>query len=179
MIRERILEALEVFKYDAKVQKMFLSILDVRFDRDSEVRIQVDKFLSAKQIKTSFLDALNALCVEEIKRLNAANLQERLAWIEQNHVNETVVIAYLKLLLNEIKTQPIVTSSALIEAERKMFEHLLHEAHYNEDLTELEGISNLNLRLVLQSWVLYPEMLHSPEQCDELLECLSVSSYRF
>ena len=179
-IRQEILDALEAFKYDAEVQRTFLVILGVRFDCDAEVRVQMDKFLSAKQIKTSFLDALDGDCLDEIKRLNLANLQARLAFIKNNQIKETIVITYLKTLVFEIEKDPLVTPSpTLMEVERKMFNHLLHEAHYNEDLTELEGISNLNLRLVLQSWVLYPEFLVSTEQCHELLECLSVSSYRF
>lgn len=178
-IKDEILETLGGFKYDPEVSKTFLSILAVRFDADSEIREQIKRFLELKKIGSQFFDIADKLFMTELKRLNLANLQARLVSLENSKMPSTVVIGYLKALAYEIKKDPLVPSSTLIGLEDALFKHLLDETHYNDELTELEGISKLNLRLVLQCWALYPELLHSPEQCHILLECLSVSNYRF
>ena len=55
----------------------------------------------------------------------------------------------------------------------------MEEAVYNEDLTSLQGISNQNLRLVMQTWLLHPELSQQPNKTKEILECMYISNCSF
>ena len=179
-IKQELLDALKVFKYDPEVQKTFLVILDVRFDRNAETRVQIDKFLSAKQIKSSFLDALDSDCLDELKRLNLMNMQARLAFLEKDKKPETVVTSYMRLIIKEAARPEFCLSSVELEqAEEKMLSYLTDEALLSEDLTDFEEIDKQDFRLILQTWLLSPEYLKHPEKLKELLECLSVTSINF
>lgn len=176
-MKQRILESLgDAFKYDPSICKKFLSILNVRYGRNSEIYKQFNNLASGKKLSEEQLE--DADFAEELKRLNLMALKARLDDIEEKKVPETVVIAYMKCLIKEIEHPTLCNPSAESEqAEETMFHHLLDVAIFNDDLTELEGISNTNFRMVLQTWVLYPEYLKQKEKCLELLECLSLTCY--
>lgn len=166
------------FVFEPEIIKKFESIMNVRFGSNSEYHAKLHAFLSGR-VKTIPEDDIDF--IDELKRLNLMNLRARLDFLENRKTPETVIIAYLKVLYKEMSTHRFADflPVELVEAEDKMLSHILDEAYYNEDLTELEGLNNTNLRLVLQSWALAPEYLHASAQCSELLECLSVSNYRF
>ena len=176
-MKQKIMESLGYsFKYDPEVQKTFLVILDIRYGRNSEIYAQFQNLTSDKKLSQEQLEEENFL--EELKRLNLMALKSRLAFIEENKIQETVVISYMKLLVKEIEHPTLCNPSVEIEqAEEAMFHHLLDVAIFNDELTELEGISNTNFRMILQTWVLYPEYLRQKEKCAELLECLSITCY--
>ena len=177
-MKKEILEALGIFKYDAEVLKNFFSILNVRFGK-SEIMSQFEEFLTSPQKTNELLNGSDALFLTELKRLNLINLKTRLDDINKNNIPETVVIIYMKTLIKEIEEQSMFSPSPVLEqAEDTMFAHLLDGAVYNDELTGLEGISNLNLRLILQSWVLYPDFVKHPEKCIEMLECFSISAIK-
>ena len=164
------------FKYEPRICKKFMEILDVRYGRKSEIYAQFQNLTSNKKLSEEQLEEENFL--EELKRLNLMALKSRLAFIEENKIPETVVISYMKLLVKEIEHPTLCNPSAELEqAEETMFHYLLDIAIFNDELTELEGISNTNFRMVLQTLLIYPEYLRQKEKCAELLECLSITCY--
>lgn len=176
-MKEKILEALGyTFKYDPSVQKKFLDILLIRYDKDADLLKQFNTVFSENMNLETILDREELR--NEMRHLNLMNLGERLKFIKENNIPETVVIAYLKALNEEFTHSSSLREPAaeLVNAEKIMLDHLLNDAHLNDELTGFDGISNTNIRLVLQTWLLYPEYLTNPEILDELLECLSVTS---
>lgn len=173
-MKKRILETLGTFKYNADVQKKFESILDVRFGHKSDIKAKFEAFFSSDEEMKKLLNESDELFMAELKRLDLMNLKQRL--IDLKGQKETVVIAYMKALVQEIEQQALFCPSSELErTEDTMFQHLLDGAVYNDELTGLEGISNENLRLVLQSWALYPEFVKHPEKCIEMLDCFAIS----
>ena len=176
-MKEKILESLDYsFKYEPRICKKFMDILDVRYGRKSEIYAQFQNLTSNKKLSEDQLE--EATFLEELKRLNLMALKARLAFIEENKIPETVVISYMGQLVKEIEHPTLCNPSAEVEqAEEAMFHHLLDVAIFNDELTELEGISNTNFRMVLQTWVLYPEYLRQKEKCAELLTCFEITCY--
>jgi len=180
-MKEQILETLDyTFKYDHDVQKKFQNVLIVRFDKHSELFKQFKELEEGgKDIRPLLNDEV---FTQELQRLNLMSLKERLKFIEENDIDETVVIAYMKLLVKEIENSSLCEGNAstdLDHSEEVMLKHLLNDAVFNDDLTEIEGISNTNLRLVFQTWVLYPQYLKKTEELKELLEALFLTSIKF
>lgn len=178
-MKQKIFDAIGVFKYDTEVLKRFFRILDIRFGK-SEVLSQFEEFLTDSKKAIELLENADNLFLIELKRLNLINLEARLEYIRKKNIPETVVISYMKVLVKEIEQQSLFAPvPALEQAEDQMFAYLLDGAVYNDDLTELEGISNTNLRLILQTWILYPDLVKHPEKCIEMLECFSISAISF
>lgn len=177
-MKQQILEALGYrFKYDPSICEKFLGILSVRYDATDPFHIEFKKLLkNSESLKIS--ENLEENFISELKNLNKMNLKARLKYLEENNVPETVVISYLKLLLEEMSHETLCAPSMeLLQGEEKMLDYLFEQATFNDDRTEFIGISNTNFRLVLQTWFLYPEFLKNKEKCSELLECLSLTPF--
>lgn len=180
-MKEMILEALNyTFKYEPEAKKNFFSTLAVRYGEDSEFFKTVKKVLNSKVSAKQNLTQENVKLVVELKRLNLMGIKERLNFIDKRGIKETVVISYLRLLQKEIEHPNLCSpSQELLNAEETMLNYLLEEAIYNEDLTELQGISNKNLRLVMQTWLLHPDLPKQPDKTKEILKCMYISNCSF
>lgn len=176
-----ILEALNyTFKYEPEAKKNFFSTLAVRYGEDSELFKTIKRVLGSKVSAKKNLTQENVKLVEELKILNLMGIKERLNFIDTRGIKETVVISYLRLLQKEIEHPKLCSPSReLLAAEETMLNYLLEEAVYNEDLTSLQGISNQNLRLVMQTWLLHPELSQQPNKTKEILECMYISNCSF
>lgn len=173
-MKQTILEALGVFKYNTEAYKVFFNVFNVRFDKNSDISKQIHDFLSSPQKAAELLKKSDELFLNELKRLNLINLNFHLKKVRE----QTLVTIYLMLLKKEAEQESAILSPspALEQAEIAMLDHLLDGAVFNEEKTALEGIDNLDLRLVLQCWALYPSLIKHPEKCKELLDCLELSS---
>lgn len=178
-MKEQILNLLDnKIVYPEKAVKKFMTSLDIRYAKDSEL---YQLFTQATQNENlCLLRGVSPEVDEELKRLNCLGIVTRLKEWHQNGHSETVVTRYLQKISDELENPTFFGPSAELQiVEHTMLHNLLEETKFSQDLTELEGINNQNLRLVLQQWLLYPELIYCPDSCQELLDALSISDCRF
>ena len=177
-MREQILHLLgNKIVYPENTVKKFLNIMAVRCHKESELYRQLEATLSKNRLSLSLIDDSSPELKQELTKLNCLAVHNRLhEWHENGHA-ETVVTRYLEKLVEELENPTFFGPSADLQAEEYTMLHtLLENTHFNQEKTELEGINNTNLRLVLQLWLLYPELITLPDSCKELLEGLGLSN---
>ena len=178
-MKEQILSLLDnKIVYPEKTVNKFITSLSNRYAKDSEL---YQLFIKAMQDENLFpLKGISPEVDEELKRLNCLGIATRLKEWHQNGHSETVVTEYLQKISDELENPTFFGPSAELQiVEYNMLHYLLEETRFNQDLTELEGICNQNLRLVLQQWLIYPELICFPDKSKALLDVLSISDCKF
>lgn len=180
-MKEEILNLLDnKIVYPEEAVKRFMTSLKIRYAKDSELYQLFNETLQDKKGPLFLLKESSPETDEELKRLNCLGITTRLKeWPQDGH-SETVVTRYLQKIVEELQNPTFFgPSTGLKIEEHNMLNSLLEETRFNQDRTEIEGISNQNLRLVLQQWLLYPELIYFPDNCQELLDALSISDCKF
>ena len=180
-MKEQILNLLDnKIVYPEEAVNKFMSSLNVRYATNSELYQLFNRTLQDKKGPLFLLKKSSPEADEELKRLNCLGITTRLKEWRQNGHSETVVTRYLQKIVEELQNPTFFGPSAGLKIEEhNMLNNLLEETRFNQDRTEIEGISNQNLRLVLQQWLLYPELIYFPDNCQELLDALSISDCKF
>lgn len=180
-MREKILTLLgNKIVYPQVAVKNFLESLSVRYASNSDFYQQFARALEDGRCLCQLLDDPSPKFATELKRLNCMGVKVRLNEWRDAGYEESVVTEYLEKVVEELENPSFFSSSAaLSSAEYRMLQYLLDETCFNEDWTELEGINNQNLRLVLQQWALFPELVSLKDSCQDLLDVLSISDCKF
>ena len=161
------------FLYTPPIRELFLKVLSASRGIDSKVYQQFLEFFKPQACYNDFSKFDDENFLTELKCLNKLALDDRIQFIEANRTPETVVTKYLKKL-NEELSKSAPDKQNLNQEEDEMQKHLL-ATPYNEDRTAIQGINSFNLRMVLQSWHLFPEIINDEYNARLLVSCLWLS----
>lgn len=116
----------------------------------------------------------NAALLNELKRLDFKCLQDFLT----NDINPEMK-KYLTIFAEEAGYPKLFSpSSKLTNAEFKMFQYIMNQS-FEEECDKVCDIANRTIRIMLQEWLLYPELVTNKEEAETLITALSCSNINF
>lgn len=165
----------------------FASSGGLRFDSTTEqFRTEISKFINNEDC---FLEKLlitneklpvtakglfkldNSALINELKRLDARCLQNFLT----NDINPEMK-KYLKAFAEEAVHPTLFSpSSDLMNAEFRMFQYILNQP-FEEERKKVCDIANRTVRIILQEWLLYPELVGDKYEAQTLIDALDCSN---
>ena len=128
--------------------------------------------LKNKDNQLSNLESQDPDVISELKLLDGENVQ---CFLHKQDIPQ-IYKNYLALFLAESRHPHLNSPTAkLKEAEFKMFEDCLSR-HFDIGNEHLEGLSGDLLRIILQEWFLYPQLICDTSSADKLLKILFCSN---
>lgn len=86
---------------------------------------------------------------------------------------------YLTAWKNDVEYPGLFApSTKLVEAEHRMLSYL-GDTPYEEGREKVSGIANATLRVIMQGWLLHPELLAQEKEVADIIDCLELSNCDF
>ena len=172
-MKKEILEILGGhFDVDEKALKTYFGIAAVRLGPDkAEFQQQIKDILqnSHHELEQVLLGKEGEKWLSELKLLDTQNRKHALEHMDMPEAYRT----YLSLLTEEIENPKLNSPTlALQAAEHDLFEDFADRKFEENDYSSLQGLDKSVLRLILQEWLLYPELLGNREDLDLILYML-------
>ena len=119
-------------------------------------------------------------------KLNGYEQRKELCLLDKQNLNKFLerklnpeMKRYLMAWKNDVEHQGMfVPSSELSAAEHRMLSYL-GDTPYEEGREKVSGIANATLRVIMQGWLLHPELLSQEKEVADIINCLELSNCDF
>ena len=180
------------FSYADEVVASFAVAASVRFGvPETEIIDEVGEITSERNSRLFDLVVSSEKCLFStgdigLFKLNGYAQRQELCHLDRQNLRKFVernlnpeMKRYLSVWLKEVEHKGLVAPSpSLAEAERRMIAYLGNRP-YEEGSEKVSGIANATLRVMLQEWLLYPELIADADGVGDIVCSLELSNCDF